>query len=103
MYPENQAVKDNEPCEGGYSDEEFESISQSSNSNVVEEEDIVEELSGSNSIESETKSELDVEDSRDINTEASPHYSGKYSPHSSSPRIGGMRMEDYSEKLSGIE
>lgn len=103
VYPENQAVKDNESCEGGYSDEEFESISQSSNSNVVEEEDIVEELSGSNSIESETKSELDVEDSRDINTEASPHYSGKYSPHSSSPRIGGMRMEDYSEKLSGIE
>ena len=110
VYPENQAVKDVEPCEGGYSDEEFESISESSNDNVVEEEDIVEEegtveeLSGSNSIETETQmeSELDVEDSREINTEASPHYAGEYSPHSS-PRIGGRRMEDYSEKISGIE
>ena len=107
VYPGNQAEKVKPCCAGGYSDEEFESLSESSNGNVVEEEDIVEELSESNSVETETqmnvKSESDVENSQDTNTEDSTRYeenpseSGRYLPGS-----GGRRFEDYSDCISGI-
>ena len=104
VYPGNQAVKDGSSYAGSYSDEEFESISESSNGNIVEEEDIVEELSESNSIETETqmnvKSESDVENSQDTNTEDSIHY--EENPSEGLPGSGGRRFEGYSECISGI-
>lgn len=112
VYPGNQAVKDEPSCAGSYSDEEFESISESSNGNIVEEEDIVEEdiveeLSESNSIETETQmnvnSESDVENSQDTNTEDSTHYEENPSEKGRNlPGSGERRLEDYSEHISGI-
>lgn len=102
VYPGNQAVKDEPSCAGSYSDEEFESISESSNGNIVEEEDIVEELSETET-QMNVKSESDVENSQDTNTEDSTHYEENPSEKGRHlPGSGGRRLEDYSEHISGI-